>query len=103
MTTPRASQQTITQVIDVLQWTLSGDDAVAAEETRRQCRLAGPYCAGYLIGVVRGFVATSGPQRIRSANTLMEGGGYIKSTRTEEFGVSRDRDEAGDADGRDKV
>lgn len=51
MTTfPKPSQKTITQMIDVMQWTLSGDDAEAAEETRRQCRLAGPYSAGYLIG-----------------------------------------------------
>jgi hypothetical protein len=48
MTIPRLSQKTVTQVIDVMQWTLSGDDAEAAEETRRQCRLSGPYCAAYL-------------------------------------------------------
>jgi hypothetical protein len=101
MTIPRPSQKTVTQVIDGMQWTLSGDDAEAAEETRRQCRLAGPYNAGYLIGVVRGAVAgASVAQRVRAATTLLEGGGFIKS-KTEEFGVFREPDEAHDADGRD--
>jgi hypothetical protein len=101
MTIPRLSQKTVTQVIDVMQWTLSGDDAEAAEETRRQCRLAGPFTTGYLIGVVRGAVpGASATQRVRAAGILMEGGGFIKS-RSEEFGVFREPDEAHDADGRD--
>jgi hypothetical protein len=97
---PRPSQKSVTQAIDVMQWTLDGDDAEAADETRRQCRLAGPYSAGYLIGVVRGAVATSVAQRVRAAITLLEGGGIIK-TKTEELGVFREPDEAHDADERD--
>jgi len=66
-------------LIDVMQWTLSGDDAEAAEETQRQCLVAGPYSTGHLIGVVRGAVATSVAQRVRAAITLLEGAGIIKS------------------------
>lgn len=101
MNLQKPSQKTVTQAIDVMQWTLSGDDTEAAEETRRQCRLAGPYAAGYLIGVLRGAVpGASVAQRVRSAGMLFEGGGIIKS-KIEEFGVFREPDESHDADGRD--
>ena len=98
MALPKASQQTITQAIDVLHWTLSGDDVAAAEEARRQCRLASPYVAAYLIGVVRGFVPNASPTgRMRAGITLFEGGGIIKSN--SEFGLFRRPDEADGAGG----
>jgi hypothetical protein len=37
-------QQKITQLIDAVQWTVSGDDAEAAAETRKRARLCGPEC-----------------------------------------------------------
>jgi hypothetical protein len=98
MTTTKVPQRAITQVIDAMQWGVSGDDAEAATETRKRARLCGPDCVALLHHVVRSDNFASITQRVRAASTLLEAGGFL-SSEAKETGIFREPEEA---DGVDK-
>jgi hypothetical protein len=79
MTGAKVPQKTITQMIDALQWGVSGDDAEAAAETRKRARQCGPDCVALLRYVVITDNFASTTQRVRAANTLLEAGGFLSA------------------------
>jgi hypothetical protein len=79
MAMTKVPQRAITQVIDAMQWKVSGDDAEAATETRKRARLSGPDCVALLYHVVRSDNFASVTQRVRAASTLLEAGGFLSS------------------------
>jgi hypothetical protein len=89
MTVAKVPQKTITQMIDALQWGVSGDDAEAAAETRKRARLCGPDCVALLHHVVRSDNFASITQRVRAASTLLEAGGFL-SSEAKETGIFRE-------------
>jgi hypothetical protein len=70
-------QQKITQTIDVVQWTLSGDDAEAAAETRKRARQCGPAAVAFLYHLLITDNLANIAQRLRAASTLLEAGGFL--------------------------
>ena len=88
MTVAKVPQKT-TQMIDALQWGVSGNDAEAAAETRKQARLCGPDCVASLHHVVRSDNFASITQRVRAASTLLEAGGFL-SSEAKETGARRE-------------
>jgi hypothetical protein len=89
MTVAKVPQKTITQMIDALQWGVSGDDAEATAETRKRARLCGPDCVALLHHVVRSDNFASITQRVRAASTLLEAGGFL-SSEAKETGIFRE-------------
>ena len=100
MTVAKVPQKTITQMIDALQWGVSGDDAEAATETRKRARLCGPHCVALLYHVVRSDNFVSVTQRVRAASTLLEAGGFL-SSEAKETGIFREPEEIDGADERE--
>ena len=100
MTIPKVPQKTITQMIDVLSWGVSGDDAEAATETRKRARLCGPDCVALLHHVVRSDNFASITQRVRAASTLLEAGGFL-SSEAKETGIFREPEGIDSADERE--
>jgi hypothetical protein len=72
MAVPRVNQQKITEAVDTIRWTASGDDKAAAEEARRRARQVAPDCIAFLAHVVRVDGFSSSAQRVRAASTLLE-------------------------------
>jgi hypothetical protein len=64
-------------VIEAVRWTLKGDDAEAAEETRRRGRLAGPDATAFLHYVMATDYFASPAQRVRAATVLLEVGEFL--------------------------
>ena len=100
MTVPKVPQKTITQTIDAVQWTVHGDDAEAATETRRRARQCGPDAIAFLNFVVRTDKFASVTQRVRAASTLLEAGGFL-SSEAKETGIFREPEEIDGADERE--
>jgi len=100
MTSTKVHQQKITQVIDAMQWKVSGDDAEAATETRKRARLCGPDCVALLYHVVRSDNFASVTQRVRAASTLLEAGGFL-SSEAKETGIFREPEGTDGADERE--
>ena len=98
----KVPQKTITQTIDALQWSMSGDDAEAAAETRKWARLSGPDSVALLRYVVRTDNYASPTQRVRAASTLLDAGGFLSSV-TKETGLFREPEEADGADEREEA
>ena len=92
MTVAKVPQKTITQMIDALQWGVSGDDAEAAAETRKRARQCGPDCVALLHHVVITDNFASTTQRVRAASTLLEAGGFL-SSEAKETGIFREPEE----------
>jgi hypothetical protein len=61
MTISKMPPPKIAQTIDVLRWTMSGDDADAATETRRRARLCGPDAVAFLSFVMRSDRSPAAP------------------------------------------
>src|SRR5262245_66567602 len=99
MTAPKVSQQKITQTMDAVQWSVSGDGAEAAAETRKRARQCGPDCVALLHHVVRSDNFASITQRVRAASTLLEAGGFL-SSEAKETGLFREAEESDGADAR---
>jgi hypothetical protein len=100
MTVPKVTQQKITQMIDAVQWTVRGDDAEAAAETRKRARQCGPDAVAFLNFVVRTDKFASAAQRVRAASTLLEVGEFL-SSETREIGLFSETEEADGADARE--
>jgi hypothetical protein len=100
VTVAKVPQKTITQMIDALQWGVSGDDAEAAAETRKRARLCGPDCVALLHHVVRSDNFASITQRVRAASTLLEAGGFL-SSEAKETGIFREPEETNGVDARE--
>ena len=100
MTIKKVPQRAITQVIDAMQWKVSGDDAEAATETRKRARLSEPDCVALLYHVVRSDNFASVTQRVRAASTLLEAGGFL-SSETKETGLFREPEGTDSADERE--
>src|SRR5262245_14041184 len=96
----KVPQRAITQVIDAMQWGVSGDDSEAAAETRKRARLCGPACIALLYHVVRSDNFASITQRVRAASTLLEAGGFL-SSEPKETGIFREPEGTGGADERE--
>jgi hypothetical protein len=94
MTISKMPPPKIAQTIDVLRWTMSGDDADAATETRRRARLCGPDAVAFLSFVMRSDRFASSAQRVRSATVLLEAGGFL-SSEAKATGLFRDDDADG--------
>src|SRR5262249_58944989 len=99
MTVAKAPRKTITQMVDALQWGVSGDDAEAVAETRKRARLCGPDCVALLHHVVRSDNFASITQRVRAASTLLEAAGLL-SSEAKVTGIFRYPEETDDADER---
>ena len=102
MTITKVPQKAITQVIDAMQWGVSGDDAEAATETRKRARLCGPDCVALLHHVVRSDNFASITQRVRAASTLLEAGGFL-SSEAKETGLFREPEGTDGADEREEA
>ena len=100
MTITKVPQRAITQVIDAMQWGMSGDAAEAAAETRKRARLCGPDCVALLHHVVRSDNFASITQRVRAASTLLEAGGFL-SSEAKETGIFREPEETDGVDERE--
>jgi hypothetical protein len=100
MTVTKIGQKHLTQVIDMLRWTLRGDEAEAAAETRRRARLCGPDSIAFLRYVQRTDKFSSPTQRVRATNMLLDVGEYLSSEK-KETGLLDEEEEAGGADERD--
>jgi hypothetical protein len=100
MTATKVPQRTITQMIDALQWGVSGDDAEAAAETRKRARLCGPDAVAFLHYVLRTDKFASATQRVRAASTLLEVGEFL-SSEAKETGLFREPEETDGADERE--
>jgi hypothetical protein len=96
MAVPKVAQGKVTEVIEAVQWAVSGDDVEAAAETRRRARLVGPDCIAFLSFVMRTDGFASAVQRVRCASLLLETGEFVASAAKEPTGLFR---EAEDADG----
>jgi hypothetical protein len=94
MTIPKVLQKTITQTIDAVQWTVLGDDAEAAAETRKRARQCGPDAVAFLNFVVRTDKFASVTQRVRAASVLLEVGEFL-STEAKETGLFRETEGTG--------
>jgi hypothetical protein len=97
MTVPKVTQQKITQTIDAVQWTVSGDDAEAAAETRKRARQCGPDAVAFLNFVVRADKFASVTQRVRAASVLLEVGEFL-TTEAKETGLFREAEGSDGAD-----
>jgi hypothetical protein len=95
----KTNQQKISKAIDAVQWSVSGDDAEAAAETRKRGRLSGPDAMAFLNFVMRTDNFASVAQRVRAATTLLEVGEFL-STEAKTTGLFRDAEEADCAGGR---
>ena len=82
------TQEKITQTINAVQWTVSGDDAEAAAETRKRARQCGPDAVAFLHYVLRTDRFASAPQRVRAASVLLEVGEFL-SSEVKETGLFR--------------
>ena len=100
MTIKKVPHRAITQVIDAMQWKVSGDDAEAATETRKRARLSEPDCVALLYHVVRSDNFASVTQRVRAASTLLEAGGFL-SSEAKETGIFREPEGTDGADERE--
>jgi hypothetical protein len=72
----KATQPKVTEAINATWWTLSGNDAQAAAETRRRARLAGPDAMAFLHYVVRTDNCSTIVQRVRAAGLVLEAGEF---------------------------
>src|SRR5262245_36456297 len=97
MTVAKVTQRKITQTIDAMQWTVHGDDAEAAAETRRRARQCGPDAVAILHYVVRTDKFASVTQRVRAASVLLEVGEFL-SSEAKETGLFRAPEETATAD-----
>jgi hypothetical protein len=84
----------VTEAVDALRLTASGDTE-AAVEARRLARAAAPHCVEFLSFVVRDDHAST-PQRVRSSTVLLEVAGLLQ---TESRPTGLFGGDAGDADG----
>jgi hypothetical protein len=84
MTVTKIGQRQVTQAMEAVKWTLTGDDAAAAQETRRRGRLAGPDAMAILHAVAM-TATVSVAQRVRSAITLLDVGGFTQRTLESSF------------------
>jgi hypothetical protein len=75
----KVSRAQVTQEVDALRWAVSGDDAVAAQETRRRARQCGPDAVAFLNFVMRTDNFASVPQRTRAASIILEVGEFLSS------------------------
>jgi hypothetical protein len=94
--TVKVTQQKITQMIDAVQWAVSGDDAEAAAETRKRARQCGPDAVAFLAFVMRSDKFASATQRVRAATVLLEAGGFLTSE-AKAAGLFRDEADGADA------
>ena len=95
-------QKTITQVIDAMQWKVSGDDAEAATETRKRAVLSGPDAVALLHFVVITDKFASVSQRVRAASVLLDVGGFTTSE-PKETGLFREPEETDAVDEREEA
>jgi hypothetical protein len=89
----KAAQPRVTEAINAVHWTLSGNDAQAAAETRRRARLSGPDAIAFLHHVVRTDNCSTVVQRVRAATALLEVGEFM-TTELKTTGLFADPDAA---------
>jgi len=92
MPVAKIGQKPVAQAIESLQWTLAGDDAEAAAETRRRARLAGPDCVAFLYFVMKTDKFASTTQRVRATNMLLDTGEFLSPDKAD-TGLSREAEQ----------
>jgi hypothetical protein len=77
--TAKVKRSQVAEIAEAIRWTTHGDDAAAAEETRKRAKLCGPDAVALLRHVltVDGFASV--PQRVRAATVLLEVGQFLAS------------------------
>jgi hypothetical protein len=92
----KVTQPQVTEAIDAVRWTASGDDDEAAAETRRRARQVGPDLVAFLTHVVKSDSFASPVQRVRAAVALFEVGGFIAASAKEPTGLFGEADAGGE-------
>jgi hypothetical protein len=83
----KVAQPQVSEAIDAVQWTATGDDIAAQAETRKRARQIAPDCVAFLSHVVRSDSFASPVQRVRAAIALLEVGGFIAFAPKEPTGL----------------
>jgi hypothetical protein len=83
----KVAQPQVTEAINAVQWSVGGDDAETASETRRRARLMGPDCVAFLTYVMKTDGFASAVQRVRAASTLLEVCEFVASSAKDAAGL----------------